>query len=363
MSQARIPLVDLAAQYAAHGAEFDAAAADVVARSAFVGAGATRPFAEAFADWCGGGHVATCGNGTDALTLALVERLGPGDGEGEVITAAHGFIATAEAIVNAGYRPVFADVDPETCLLDVEALPGVIGEKTRAIVPVHLYGQMVAMDRLMAQAHGLAVIEDAAQAHGATWQGRGPGHWGDAACFSFYPGKNLGAWGDGGAVFTRDGDLAARIRARADHGRKDKYVHDIVGVNSRLDGLQAGVLLAKLGHLRDWNAARARAAALYDERIGARRVVVRPEAESVWHLYVVRVADRDGVRARLDAAGIGVGVHYPLPLHRQPAMAAFVDADMSLPESERAAAEVLSLPLFPEITPAQIDRVCEALDA
>jgi dTDP-4-amino-4,6-dideoxygalactose transaminase len=215
----------------------------------------------------------------------------------------------------------------------------------------------------MAQAEGLAVIEDAAQAHGATWQGRGPGHWGDAACFSFYPGKNLGAWGDGGAVFTRDADLARRISARADHGRKDKYVHDIVGVNSRLDGLQAGVLLAKLGHLRDWNAARAAAAALYDERIGGRRVSVRPEAECVWHLYVVRVADRDRVRARLDAAGIGAGVHYPLPLHRQPAMAPYVPAGLSLPESERAAAEVLSLPLYPEITPAQIERVCEVLCA
>ncbi|MDP6175922.1 MAG: DegT/DnrJ/EryC1/StrS family aminotransferase, partial [Rhodospirillales bacterium] len=254
----RIPLVDLQAQYLAHKQEFDAAIAGCLARASFIGGHDHEAFAGEFADWCGGGHVALLGNGTQALEFVLRELFGPGDGVGKIITVSHSFIATGEAIVNAGYRPVFVDVDPRTCLMDVATLEAAIRPDTRAIVPVHLYGQMVEMDKVMSVArhHGLKVVEDAAQAHGAGWQGKHPGEWGDAACFSFYPGKNLGAWGDGGAVFTRDADLAARIARYADHGREDKYRHPWPGTNSRLDGIQAAVLRVKLRHLEAWNGAR-----------------------------------------------------------------------------------------------------------
>ena len=356
-----IPLVDLAAQYAAHKDELDQAVARVIANSGFIGGAEHAAFGEDFAAWCGGGHVALCGNGTDALTLAMVERLGAGDGEGEVITSSFSFVATGEAIVNAGYRPVFADIDPATCLIDPDRIEAAITPRTRAIVPVHLYGQMAAMDRIVAL--GLPVIEDAAQAHGARTRGLGPGQTSDAACFSFYPGKNLGAWGDGGAIFTRDGDLAERIRRRANHGRAEKYVHDTIGVNSRLDGLQAAVLGVKLRHIDAWTVARRGAAALYDSLLAdcpaIGRVATAEAAAHVHHLYVVRVRDRDRVRGALNAAGIGAGVHYPLPIHAQPAFAAY--GRPSLPETERAAAEVLSLPLYAEITEAQVARVAEGL--
>jgi len=363
----KIPLVDLRAQYLAHKAEFDEAVNRCLAASSFIGGPDHEAFAEEFADFCGGGHVALCGNGTDALYLALVEILGQGDGIGEVITVSHTFIATAEAITLAGYRPVFVDIDPDTCLMDVSEVEKAITARTRALIPVHLYGQMVPMDQLMtiAQRHGLPVIEDAAQAHGATWQGKGPGQWGDAACFSFYPGKNLGAWGDGGAVFTRDRDLAVRIRMRANHGRTAKYEHAFQGINSRLDGLQAAILRVKLRHLRDWNEVRRRIAGWYDELLeGAchiQRPVTRPEAEHVFHLYVVQVNDRDEVLRRLRERGIGAGVHYPIPLHEQPAYRYLRMAPESLPRTHEAAQRVLSLPIFPEMTHEQVCEVVEAV--
>lgn len=362
-----IPLVDLRAQYRDHRDEFDAALERCVASSSFIGGPDHEAFGEEFADFCGGGHVALCGNGTDALYLALVEILGQGDGSGEVITVSYTFIATAEAITLAGYRPVFVDIDPDTCLMDVSQIEKAIASRTRALIPVHLYGQMVPMDRLMeiARRHGLPVIEDAAQAHGATWQGKGPGQWGDAACFSFYPAKNLGAWGDGGAVFSRDKELAERIRMRSNHGRTAKYEHAFEGTNSRLDGLQAAILRVKLRRLRQWNEARRRIAGWYDELLDdachIQRPVTRPEAEHVFHLYVVQVDNRDEVLRQLRECGIGAGIHYPIPLHEQTAYRHLGLAPESLPRTHEVAQRVLSLPIFPEMTHQQVQRVVEVL--
>ena len=234
-------------------------------------------------------------------------------------------------------------------------------------MPVHLYGQLAPMDELMAlaQSHRLKVIEDAAQAHGASWKGRGPGHWGDAACFSFYPGKNLGAWGDGGAIFTRDADLAARVRKRANHGRQDKYLHEFEGVNSRLDGLQAAILRVKLRYLDDGNKARRRAAGWYDELLGGNNRVstpfVHPDGVHVFHLYVVEVDDRDRVIKELNGRGIGAGVHYPVPLHEQPAYRHLGIAADAFPISHRSARRILSLPVYPEISRPQVEHVARTL--
>jgi dTDP-4-amino-4,6-dideoxygalactose transaminase len=363
----KIPLVDLGAQYRAHKDEFDAAIADCLSRTSFVGGPDHKALAEEFASWCGGGAVALVGNGTDALELALVEVLGEGDGTGEVITPSHTFIATAEAILNAGYRPVFVDIDPDTFLMDLDAVEAAIGPETKAIMPVHIYGQMVAMDRLaeIARACGVKLIEDAAQAHGARWKGDLPGTHSDAVCFSFYPGKNLGAWGDGGAVFSRDTELVDRITMRANHGRTDKYLHEFIGRNSRLDGVQAAVLRVKLRHIDAWNAARRSVARRYTERLAGRNGIKCPtvagDAEHVFHLYVVEVEDRDRVRAALNEAGIGAGVHYPVPLHEQPALKNLGYAPSALPITQRAGRRILSLPIFPEMTEDQIDRVSEVL--
>ena len=373
----RIPLVDLRAQYLAHKAEFDEAIGRCLADSSFIGGPDHKAFAQEFAEFCGGGHVALCGNGTDALYLALLELLGRGNGQGEVITVSHTFIATAEAITLAGYRTVFVDVEPDTCLMDTSLIEEAITPRTKAILPVHLYGQMVPMDRVMeiAGRHGLPVIEDAAQAHGATWKGKGPGQWGDfdtlrtqskdAACFSFYPGKNLGAWGDGGAVFSRDQELIERIQMRANHGRTAKYEHEFIGVNSRLDGLQAAILRVKLRHLAEWNEKRRKVAAVYDELLGGLEGVQLPTiadaAEHVFHLYVVQVDDRDRVLGLLREQGIGAGIHYPIPLHEQPAYAHLGIAPEALPVTHALARRVLSLPIYPEMTKAQVGNVVAAL--
>lgn len=369
MTQSKIPLVDLKAQYDAHRGEFDAALSACLSSTAFIGGSELRAFEEEFAVFCGGnGVVVGCGNGTDALELALREALGPGDGTGEVITVSNTFIATAEAISNAGYRPVFVDVRASTHVMDPDALQAAVGPRSRGILPVHLYGQMAPMDAIMAVArrHGLKVIEDAAQAHGATWQGRGPGQWGDAATFSFYPGKNLGAWGDGGAVFTTDRELGKRVRMRANHGRLDKYLHEFEGRNSRLDGLQAAVLRVKLRHLKDWNEARRRVASWYDRLLDGdnriKRPTVDPAGQHVFHLYVIEVDDRDRVLADLQKRGIGAGVHYPVPLHQQPAYAHMGHARDAFPATTAAAERILSLPIYPEMTEPQVERVVATLN-
>ncbi len=362
-----IPLVDLHAQYERYRSELDAAIEAVVRDTSFIGGAEHDAFGREFAAWCGGGSVALVGNGTDALTLALNEVLGPGDGKSEVITTSHTFVATAEAIVNAGYRPVLADIDPTTCLMSVSAAEQAITSATRALMPVHLYGQMVDMRalRAIADRHRLAIIEDAAQAHGASFDGVRPGDLSDCAAFSFYPGKNLGAWGDGGAVFGKKAELIGRIVKRANHGRSGKYVHDLQGINSRLDTLQAAILRVKLRYLTEWNAARRRVAAEYDKLLAGENAIARPVtqpgAEHVFHLYVVQVDERDRVRERLNKAGIGAGVHYPVPVHEQPAFRDLGYTPVDLPHSSKAAKRVLSLPIYPEITASQIKRVASAL--
>lgn len=360
----QIPLVDLQAQYRTIKNEVDDAIARIISTSAFVGGEDLQQFEKEFASYCEAKACVGVGNGTDALYLALrALDIGAGD---EVITVAHTFIATAETISLVGARPVFVDIDEETMLMDPDKLEAAITPRTRAIIPVHLYGQPCDMDRIMdiARRHGLKVIEDAAQAHGARSRQRRVGSLGDVACFSFYPGKNLGAYGDGGAVVSNDERLIERIRMVANHGRIDKYLHQTEGVNSRLDGLNAAILRVKLRHLDKWNAARRRHAQRYMELLRASGVVlpfVSSDTEAVWHLFVVRVQDRDGVQKKLQKQGIAAGVHYPVPLHRQPAYEYLGLPEGSLPVTERVAAHVVSLPMYSELTEEQIALVAQVL--
>lgn len=362
----KIPLVDLSRLHASIRDELDAAMDQCLTRSSFIGGPDHAPFAEEFSAFCGNGFTALCGNGTDALYLAIVELIGQGDGTDEIVTVPNTFIATAEAIIRAGYRPVFCDVTEDTLLMDPESLERAITDRTKAVIPVHLFGQMCAMDAIMdvADRHGLKVVEDAAQAHGATWAGKPVGHFGHAACFSFFPGKNLGALGDGGAVFSTDESLVQRMRVLANHGRQDKYLHERYGVNSRLDGLQAAVLRVKLRHLADWNQMRRDAAARYGELLADRSDIILPvtheRAEHVFHLYAVRVEDRDAVLDALKNAGVMAGVHYPVVLNKQPALQQYAQP-LPTPVADAAADRLLSLPLFPGITDDEIRRVAETL--
>ncbi|HEX5505755.1 MAG TPA: DegT/DnrJ/EryC1/StrS family aminotransferase [Thermomicrobiales bacterium] len=360
-----IAFVDLQRQYETIAADVTAAMADVIHRSAFIGGDDVARFEREFAAYCEAAHCVGVASGTDALELSLrALEIGPGD---EVITVPNTFIATAAAISAVGATPVFVDVDEATYQLDVSRLPAAITPRTRAIMPVHLYGHPADLDPILAlaAAHGLAVVEDACQAHGARYQGRRVGAIGHVGCFSFYPGKNLGAYGDAGAVVTNSAELAGRIRQMADHGREDKYRHAIVGRNSRLDGLQAAVLSVKLRHLDDWNAARRRIADALTERLLPEAAIppaTAPGCEPVYHLYVVRVEDRERVRAALAEAGIASGIHYPLPLHLQPAyrdacLAAGI-GEGSFPVAEAHAAQILSLPIFPELRDEELARVC-----
>jgi dTDP-4-amino-4,6-dideoxygalactose transaminase len=321
-------------------------------------------FERAWAAYCGVGHAVGVANGTDALQLTLMALgIGPDD---EVIVPANTFVATAEAVVLAGATPRFADVSPRTLLLTPEDLEAAITPRTRAVLVVHLYGQMPDMDALCrtAQRAGIVIIEDAAQAHGATWRGRRAGSIGQAGCFSFYPGKNLGAFGDAGAVVTDDADLAKVIRILRDHGRTpgSHYRHELVGTNSRLDAVQAVVLMAKLARLDAWNEARRSVAARYRAAFAdgpARLVDEEPGSEGVYHLAVVRTRERARLQQQLTTMGIQTSIHYPIPCHRQPAYLRF--AGGSLPVSEAAAEEILSLPMFPHLRDEQVTRVCEAV--
>ncbi len=361
-----IPLVDLQAQYAAIRFEMDPAIQRVLDRTEFIGGEDHKAFEQEFAAFCEAKACAAVGNGTDSLYLIL-RTLGLKAGD-EVITVANTFIATSEAISQTGAKPVFVDAREDTMLMDVDAFEAAITPRTKAVMPVHLYGQMCDMDRILAIArkHGIKVIEDAAQAHGARWNGRRAGSLGDAGSFSFYPGKNLGAYGDGGGVVSQDAGFIKRLRMLANHGRIEKYTHEIEGVNSRLDGLQAAVLRVKLRHLDAWNAGRRRVAARYLAALGGvvkALPVTRPEAEPVWHLFVVRVADRDGFQARLKARGVATGVHYPIPLHLQPAYAHLGLKRGTFPVSERACDEIVSLPIYAELTDAMADEVIAAVKA
>jgi dTDP-4-amino-4,6-dideoxygalactose transaminase len=355
-----IPLVDLAAAHAEVAEEVETGFKRIIAETAFIGGAEVAAFEQEYAAFSGLPHCVGVANGTDALELAL-RAAGAGPGA-EVILPANTFIATAEAVARAGARVVLVDCDPRTYLIDVEAALGAVTPATRAIVPVHLYGQLAPVEQLRAGLGGrdVAIVEDAAQSQGATRHGRGAGADGIAAT-SFYPGKNLGAYGDAGAVVTASAELATTVRTLGSHGGLKKYTHDLIGVNRRLDGLQAVVLRAKLTRLAGWNARRRAAAARYDELL-AGLDVVRPVTldgnEHVWHIYCIRVANRDEVLTRLHAAGIGAAIHYPVPVHRT---GAFADLGGSFPNAEAAAPEILSLPIYPQITSDQQARVAGAL--
>lgn len=362
-----IPLVDLAAQHEEVADEVAQGWASVLKATAFVGGPQVGEFEAAFADYIGVGHCVGVGNGTDAIELALrALRIGPGD---ECVLPANTFIATAEAVARTGATPVLVDCTHDTALIDVDALDAVISPRTKAVIPVHLYGQPAPVEliRPIAARAGAAIVEDAAQSQGARRSGLRAGALGDIAATSFYPGKNLGAYGDGGAVLTDDADLARLVRLLGAHGSPSRYQHTELGFNSRLDTLQAVVLSAKLRRLEEWNRARRAAAARYGDLLAGlpavRRPVVADGNEPVWHLYVVRVPDRDRILAQLHAAGIGAGIHYPTPVHLTGAFASLGYAKGAFPVAEAAAGELLSLPIFPEITQAQQERVVDVLAA
>lgn len=363
----QIPFVDLRAQYQALRPEIVAAIEDVLGGMQLAGGPNTRAFEAELAAYCGVEHAIGVGSGTDALYLALRAcGIGPGD---EVITVSNTFFATAEAIALLGAVPVYVDVDPETYTLDPSKLEAAIGPRTRAIVPVHLYGQLADMDAIMAvaAAHDLMVVEDACQAHGARdHRGRRAGSIGDAAAFSFYMSKNLGAYGEGGAVTTRSANIANAVRLIREHGAPRKYEHEVVGVNSRLDEIQAAVLRIKLRHLDVWNDRRRAHAAAYDAMLRVSGAPAQPPAlpdgqQHVFHLYVVEVDERDRVRDELAERGIATGVHYPIPIHRQQASHGLGRVAGDLAVTERAAERILSLPMYPELTPAQIEHVVSCL--
>ena len=339
--------------------------ARVIERTAFILGDEVAEFEAAFARFSGVAHCVGVASGTDALELALrAAGVGPGD---EVILPANTFVATALAVTRAGATPALVDCDPVHLLIDPAAVEARLGPRTRALLPVHLYGQMAPLEQLQAIARraGLVLVEDAAQAHGATRHGIGAGGFGFAAGTSFYPGKNLGAYGDAGAVLTASAEVAGTVRALRNYGSEIKYRHPERGFNSRLDTLQAVVLLAKLPHLAVWNGARREGAQRYDELLADLPRVTRPATlpgnEHVWHLYVVRVPERDRVLERLAVAGISAGIHYPTPIHLLGAFAHLGHRQGDFPVAECAADEVLSLPLFPGITAAQQERVVDEL--
>jgi dTDP-4-amino-4,6-dideoxygalactose transaminase len=360
---APVPFLDLHGVHAALRDPLDQAWSAVLGHGRFINGPEVAAFEGAFAEYCEAEHCVGVANGTDALELILAGLgIGPGD---EVLVPTNTFVATAEAVVTVGATPRFVDVLPDTLLIDPDAAAAAIGPRTAAIMAVHLFGQMTDMPALSALAskHGLALIEDAAQAHGARFAGRRAGGGGVAAGFSFYPGKNLGALGDGGAVVSNDAALVGRIRQLADHGRSqtDRYGHEVVGRNSRLDTLQAAALHVKLPVLDEANRARAAAVAQYRKSLPAWCVPVgvHPHADPVYHLAVVQVPDRAATARALDAAGIGWGIHYPVPCHLQPAFARY--AVEPLPVAEAAADRILSLPLSPTLTNEQVERVSRVL--
>lgn len=363
----RLAFVDLRAQWRELAGELRPAIEAVFADGAFVGGPAVQRFETAFAAFCAVRHAVGVANGTDALHLAL-RALGVGAGD-DVLTVPNTFIATAEAISHCGARPVFVDCDPDTLLLDARQLDGAVTPRTRAVVAVHLYGRVAEMDAIAAwcAARGLPLVEDAAQAHGAGHRGRRAGGLGAIAGFSFYPGKNLGAGGEAGAVTTDRDDLAERVRRLRDHGQEARYHHAEVGWNSRLDAVQAAVLTVKLRHLPRWNARRRVLADLYRERLGKLAAITVPaapvEADAhVYHLFVIRAAARDRLRAALAEAGIETGLHYPVPIHLQAAYRALGLGPGTFPVAEAAARTVLSLPIHPHMTDDDVHRVCDAVE-
>lgn len=359
-----IPFVDLKAQYATIKDDVNAAIQRVLESCHFTLGPEVVAFEEEFAHYCSAQYGVAVNSGTSALHLALLAAgVGPGD---EVITIPFTFMATVSAIQYAGATPVFVDIDPETYTMDVKLLEGAITKKTKAVIPVHLYGQPADMDPLLAvaRAHGLTVIEDAAQAHGAEYKGRRVGSLGDMACFSFYPGKNLGAYGEGGLVTTNDPSLTRTLRMLRDWGAEKKYEHVLKGYNYRMEAIQGAVLRVKLRLLEEWTEARRAAAARYNRAFdgsGVQTPVAAPYARHVYHIYAVRTAQRARWQEQLHAKGVSTGIHYPIPIHLLPAFADLGHAAGSFPHSEKAAKEVLSLPMFPELSQQQIDETVEAV--
>ena len=387
-----VPPFDLSVQLSDLGDDLEHAVIDVLRSGQYIGGPVIQGFEKAFASFCSSEHAIGCNSGTDALILAL-RGLGVGPGD-EVITASFSFFATAEAISAVGAKPVFVDVDPQTYLIDLEQMEAAITPATKALLPVHLFGRPVDMEALsaIARRHQLLVIEDCAQATGASWAGRPVGSWGDAGCFSFFPTKNLGAAGDGGAVTCQDADLAQRIRELAVHGMPRRYLHTNLGYNSRLDALQAAVLTVKLPRLNGWLERRRAVAARYQDALATRQGVQLPDAGPAghsWNQFVVRVPAcdassvacggscapcpasaehglpegrcRNWLQSDLRERGVNTIIYYPIPIHRQPAYADLGYAPGSLPITEQLAAEVLSLPIFPEITATQQEQVIQAL--
>jgi len=359
----QVPFVDLAAQYAGIAQEIDAAVSKVIRETDFILGREVRLFEEEFARFCEAQYAIGVDSGTSALELALrAYDIGPGD---EVITAANSFIASALAISHAGATPVLVDIDPDTYTVDVAEIEKAITPRTKAIIPVHLYGQPADMDAIMnlARPHNLVVIEDACQAHGARYKGKRTGSLGHAAAFSFYPGKNLGAYGDGGAVVTSDPNAAKKLEMLRNYGQQEKYHHMFRGYNRRLDTLQAAVLRIKLKHLEKWNAARRQHAERYRLLLQKSQIITPNEAayaESVWHLYVVRVSQRDSLKEHLAKHGISCGIHYPVPIHFQAAYCDLGHKKGAFPVTEDYAQRIVSLPMYAELTPELIARVANA---
>lgn len=357
----KIPFVDLKAQYLSIKSEIDQAIHDVIQDSAFIGGKYVQLFEQRFAGYIGAKHCVSVGNGTDALFIAL-KALGIKKDD-EVITVANSFIATSEAITMSGARAVFVDCDRDTYNIDVKKISGSITSRTKAIIPVHLYGQPAAMDEIIkiAKAHNLFIVEDAAQAHGARYKERAIGTLGDIACFSFFPGKNLGAYGDGGAVLTNNDDVARKARMFANHGRIEKYNHEFEGMNSRLDGMQAAILDVKLRYLDQWTERRRNVAKLYDE--GLHGIVetpkIRPDVRHVYHLYVVRVRQRERMIVRLKERGVSTGIHYPIPLPFLKAYAYLGHKPADFPAANSLKDEILSLPISGDITDEQVKYVID----
>lgn len=362
----KIPLIDLKAAHAELQAELEAAAVDVLRSGWYVLGSQVQRFEEEFAAWLGLPTDCAVGvaSGTDALLLALKAcDIGPTD---EVIVPSHTAVATVAAVTLAGARPVFVDILPNTFALDPTQVSAAVTPRTRAIIPVHLYGQAANLEAIdeIARQRGLRVIEDCAQAHGARHHGRPVGTIGDLGCFSFYPTKNLGAAGDGGLVVSRDPQLAQRVRLLRQYGWRQRYVSDLPGLNSRLDEIQAALLRVKLRHLDRWNGRRRALASHYDRLLATAALVTPPVAmgnEHVYHLYVIRIASRDAVQDHLRRQGIGSAIHYPVPVHLQPAYRQLAPPAGSLMESELAAAQVLSLPLYPQMTDEQVEQVAACI--
>ncbi len=360
-----IPLVDLRGQYAPLQEEVKEAISDVLdGMNLFLGENVFQLESD-FAEFCNATHAVGVGSGTDAVYLGL-RALGVGPGD-EVITVPNTFIATVSAINMAGAKPVFVDIDPDTYLMDTSKIREAITERTKVLLPVHLYGQPVAMDKvsMLAQEHGLGVLEDACQAHGAEYRGARTGTLGDAAAYSFYYSKNLGAYGEGGMVVTESRDIATQLQLLRNHGSSTRYYHSVLGMNSRLDELQAAVLRIKLRHLEQWNAARRELAGEYNRRLADLPDVITPaesaDAKHVYHLYVIRTRERDSLLDWLKEHGVHAGIHYPVPIHLQEACSDLGYERDDFPVAEKVTDEIISLPIYPELTIDDVAYVCQTI--